>query len=270
MKSHRVVLMLVVMCTVFSVLAPAVASAQAPPACALADFALLGEASTFNGVASADSIYLKARLKAGRSYVAIAWAPIGGGPLGEDDADLSIDYFTDSTCTTAATTVSVLPATAEPSVTVPGHTGAQVSIIPTTSGPVYVRIHNNAPTQVLLKAIVFETTVFSPWWFAGGTNTAYAEIRNNSGDTVAATLTAFRPNGTVCGTTNLTIAGDGNTAVDIGALGTCRAALSGSAQIAFQGAPGGVTANITTIDVTLGTSFDSPFSPRMVWSLLDR
>ena len=62
-------------------------------------------------------------------------------------------------------------------------------------------------------------------------------------------------------------AGDGNTAVDLGALGTCRASVSGSAQIAFQG---GVTANITTIDVTLGTSFDSPFTPRMVWSLLDR
>ena len=77
MKAHRVVLMLVAVCTVFSVLAPAVASAQAPPACALADFALLGEASTFGAVGSADSIYLKARLKAGRSYVAIAWAPIG-------------------------------------------------------------------------------------------------------------------------------------------------------------------------------------------------
>ena len=49
MKAHRVVLMLA-MCTVFSVLGPAVASAQAPPACALGDFALLGEATTFNGV----------------------------------------------------------------------------------------------------------------------------------------------------------------------------------------------------------------------------
>jgi hypothetical protein len=28
--------------------------------------------------------------------------------------------------------------------------------------------------------------------------------------------------------------------------------------------PGGVTANITTIDVVYGTSFDSPFTPRMV------
>ena len=134
MKAHRVVPMLVAMCTVFSVLAPAVASAQAPPACALADFALLGEASTFSGVASADSVYLKARLKAGRSYVAIAWAPIGGGPLGEDDADLSIDYFTDSACTTAATTVSVLPATAEPSVTVTGHTGARSASFPRPAG----------------------------------------------------------------------------------------------------------------------------------------
>ena len=31
-----------------------------------------------------------------------------------------------------------------------------------------------------------------------------------------------------------------------------------------------IDGHITTIDVTLGTSFDSPFSPRMIWSLLDR
>jgi hypothetical protein len=209
----------------------AVASAQAPPACAR-DFALLGEASTFNGVASADSIYLKARLKAG----APTWLSRGprsaAGRL-EDDADLSIDCY-GQYCTTAATTVTGAPATAEPSVDVLGHKGAQVSIIPDRR-PVTSALHN-APTQVLLKAIVFETTVFSPWWFAGGAN---QNIRDQEqlGDTVAATLTAFRPNGTVCGTTNLTIAGDGNAAVEIGSLGTCQAALSGSAQIAFQERP---------------------------------
>jgi hypothetical protein len=267
MKTCRLVLLGLGTYVVVGILAPSVAEAQPVNPCSLADFALLGEASQFDGVAAGGNMYLKTRLKAGRSYVALAWAPIGGGPLGEDSADLSVDYLTDD-CTTPATTVATL--SSEPSLTVPGHVGGQVSIIPTTSGPVYIRVHNNAPTSTLLKVMVFETTLFSPWWFTGGTNQAYAEIRNNSGDTVAATITAFSPNGTVCGTSNLSIAGDGNAAVDIGALGTCRAAVSGSAQIAFQSMPAGLTANITTIDVVAGTSFDSPFTPRMVWSMLNR
>jgi hypothetical protein len=270
MKGNRVVLTLLAVFAILCVLMPAPAQAQPPNPCTQADFGLPGEASTFNTVAAADSVYLKTRLRAGRSYVALAWAPTGGGPAGEDDADVSLDFFTDNTCTTAAATVAVLPATSEPSVIVPGHAGAQVSIIPTTSGTFYIRAHNNAPTVVLLKVMVFETTISSPWWFAGGSNQAFAEIRNNSGDAVAATVTVFRPNGTVCGTTNLNIPGDGNTAVSLGTLGTCAAAVSGSAQIAFQGMPGGVTANVTTIDAVNGTSFDSPFSPRMVWALLNR
>jgi hypothetical protein len=35
--------------------------------------------------------------------------------------------------------------------------------------------------------------------------------------------------------------------------------------VAFQGQPGGMAANITTLDVPNGTSVDSPFTPRMVW-----
>lgn len=267
MRAHRVVLMLLT-CT--ALMAPAVAQAQPVNPCTLADFGLLGEASQFGAVASGDSVYLKTRLKAGRSYVAIAWAPIGGGPLGEDSADLSIDYFTDDTCTTAATVVSILPAASEPSVNVPGHAGALVSIIPAASGPVYIRIHNNAPTQTLLKTMVFETTLFSPWWFTGGTNQAFIEMRNNSGTAVTAEVTLFRSTGTVCGTTSVPIAADGNAAIAVNSVGTCLAASSGSAQIAFQGMPGGIVANITTISAPDGTSFDSPFVPRMVWALLNR
>jgi hypothetical protein len=268
MRAHRVVLMLLATCAISGVEAPSAAYAQPVNPCTLADYAFFGEVSQFGGVPSGDAVYLKARVRAGRSYVAMAWAPIGGGPLGEDNADLSIDYFTDDACTTPAATMANL--TGEPSLTVPGHIGAQVSLIPTVSGPIYIRIHNNAPTSTLLKATLFETTIFSPWWFVGGTNLAYVEIRNNSSDTVAATVTIFRSNGTVCGTSNLSLAGDGNAAVEISSLGTCGVAVSGSAQIAFQGMPGSVTGNITTINVLLGTSFDSPFSPRMVWSLFNR
>ena len=70
--------------------------------------------------------------------------------------------------------------------------------------------------------------------------------------------------------TSVPIAADGNAAIAVNSVGTCLAASSGSAQIAFQGMPGGIVANITTISAPDGTSFDSPFVPRMVWSMLNR
>jgi hypothetical protein len=72
--------------------------------------------------------------------------------------------------------------------------------------------------------------------------------------------------GADCGTTSAALAGGGNAAILINSVGSCAAAVSGSAQIAFDGTPGGLAANITTISVPDGTSFDSPFTPTMVWS----
>jgi len=66
------------------------------------------------------------------------------------------------------------------------------------------------------------------------------------------------------------VAGFGNAAVSVASVGTYASALSGSAQIAFPGSPGGLVANITTLDVVNGTSFDAPFSPRMVWGTFSR
>jgi len=102
------------------------------------------------------------------------------------------------------------------------------------------------------------------------TNQAFVEIRNNMNDTTDARLTAYGPTGAVCGTTTLSIPGNGNTAVAINSLGSCASTVSGSAQIAFPGTPAGLVANTTTIDAVNGTSFDSPFTPRMVWSTFSR
>jgi hypothetical protein len=268
MKAHRVLLTLLAACTTVCVMAPSVAQAQVNP-CTVADFALLGERAHYDSLAAGAAIYLKTPVTAGRSYTVMAWGPFGGGPLGEDDIVLSVDLFTDNTCTTAATTVSTTQF--EPLLSILGHTGKQVSIVPTATGPLYVRVQNDATTTALtVHALVIETTLFSPWWFTGGTNQAYIEVRNSMVGATTAQITLYKPDGTVCGTTSVPIAGNGNAAVSINTVGTCAAALSGSAQIAFAGTPGGMTANITTIDVPNGTSFDSPFVPRMVWSTFSR
>ena len=119
--------------------------------------------------------------------------------------------------------------------------------------------------------MIVETTLFSPWWFSGGTNQAFVEVKNNMLGPTNALVTLYRSDGTVCGTADVPLAGNGNAAIVVGSIGTC-AGGSGSAQIAFAGTPGGLIANITTIDGPNGTSFDSPFAPRMVWagSVADR
>jgi hypothetical protein len=177
---------------------------------------------------------------------------------------LDTAFYTDSACTVLAATVDQTDR--EPSLSAGNHNGDAVSIIPTFTGTLYVRAINNVATAYYVNTVVMETSLFSPWWFTGGTNQAYVELRNNMTNSTTGTLTFYASNGVVCGTSNFSLAGNGNTAVLINGVGTCVGSIFGSAQVAFQGTPGGMAANITTLDVPNGTSFDSPFTPRMVWS----
>jgi len=264
MKGHRIVLSFFVTLVALWGVAPAVAHAQVPT-CSAADYVLLGERVRYD-VAKDNAVYLKTRVVAGRSYHVMAWGPFGGGVNGEDDIDISVDLFTDANCNTPATVVS--KDAFEPVPNVPGHVGAQASLIPDATGPVYIRVRNNN-TDAALQAMIVETTLFSPWWFTGGTNQAFIEVTNNMDSATSAVVTVRTSGGATCGTTTVPLAPGGNAAVSVKALGTCSGG-SGSSQISFNGTPGGLTANTTTIDGVQGTSFDSPFVPRMTWSLLPR
>ena len=260
MKGHRIVLSFFVTMVALWGAAPTVAHAQ----CADVDYVVLGERVRYN-VTAGNAIFLKTKVTAGRSYHVMAWGPFGGGITGADDIDVSVDLFSDATCSTPATVVST--AAFEPVPSVPGHLGAQASIIPATTGPLYVRVRNNG-TDADVQAMIVETTLFSPWWFTGGTNQAFIELSNNMDTATTAVVTVRRSDGTVCGTSPVALAGGGNAAIAIKAVGTCDG--SGSSQISFNGTPGGISANTTTIDGVQGTSFDSPFVPRMTWSLVAR
>ena len=259
MKGHRIVLSFFVTMVALWGAAPTVAHAQ----CADVDYVVLGERVRYD-VTAGNAIFLKTKVTAGRSYHVMAWGPFGGGITGADDIDVSVDLFSDATCSTPATVVST--AAFEPVPNVPGHLGAQASIIPATTGPLYVRVRNNG-TDAAVQAMIVETTLFSPWWFTGGTNQAFIELSNNMDTATTAVVTVRRADGTVCGTSPVALAPGGNAAVSIKVLG-CDG--SGSSQISFNGTPGGISANTTTIDGVQGTSFDSPFVPRMTWSLVAR
>lgn len=232
--------------------------------CANADFLMMGIGRS-QVVTDTQSRFYKARVVAGRSYSIYSWAPFQDA--GEGSVSIDHVLFSDSACTTGAATVST--AAKEPTVSVIGHGGDNDTIIPNFTGTLYIRVDNNstAPASYSVFTAIQETTLFSPWWFVGGTNQAFAEIKNATNTSIAYTLTAYRANGTVCGTSSGTLSSNGNAAVSIGTIGTCGAAISGSADIAFQGPPGAVVANITTIDGVQGTSFDAAFTPRMPWAI---
>ena len=88
-----------------------------------------------------------------------------------------------------------------------------IACIPPADGVVYIQVANNIGAPYTMHVLIIETTLFSPWWFTGGTNQAFVEVRNNMNDTTDAKLTAYGATGAVCGTTTLSIPGNGNTAV---------------------------------------------------------
>ena len=230
--------------------------------CANAQLLFMGIGRSQSYTAGQNRFY-KVRVVAGRSYSVYTWAPF----IDASAASSNVQHvlFSDAACSTSATTQST--AAKEPIVDVIGHTGDNDTIIPTFTGTMLIQVTNFGSATASAFTAIQETTVFSPWWFAGGTNQAFAEIKNATNTSMAYTLTAYRANGTMCGTSSGTLSANGNTAVSIGTLGTCLAAVSGSADIAFQGPPGSIVANITTIDGVQGTSFDSPFTPRMPWAI---
>ncbi len=231
--------------------------------CLNADFLFMGVARS-QSIAAATPRYYKVRIVAGRSYSVYSWAPFQDAS--EGGADIDHVLYSDLTCSVVATTQSTIAK--EPNTDVSFHSGDNDTIIPTFSGTLWIKVSNliGASTYTIYTAVQ-ETTIFSPWWFTGGSNNAFAEIKNATDASIAYTLTAHVLGGATCGTSSGSLAANGNVAINIKDVGTCAATGSGSADVAFQGPPGAVVGNITTLDGTTGLSFDAPFSARMPWAI---
>ena len=264
MKGRRVLPTLIAASALLCLITPATAQA-ANTTCANADFVFPGERAQYT-IGASGSLFFKGKVTSSRSYAVIAWGPFQD--TGEGGVSLSVDLFSDSACTT--TIPGADTSDTEPIVfNISGHSGDHDNVIAQADGTVWIRVNNSIASAYVIHVLFIETTIFSPWWFNGGTNNAFIEVRNNMNTDTSAEVTLYRSNGAVCGTTSVPLAANGNAALIVGLIGTC-AGGSGSAQIAFAGTPGGLVANITTIDGPNGTSFDSPFSPRMVWSTFSR
>jgi hypothetical protein len=133
------------------------------------------------------------------------------------------------------------------------------------SGLTFVRASTGFTLTV--RIVIFETTLYSPWFFvsqAAGYD-AYVEIRNTTSLPLSVTVTAQALDGSTLGSVTRTVPADGGTAVAIGADMAITIG-SGSVRIAHNGIAGSLVANVTTLSGITGLSFDSPATPRMVWS----
>ncbi|HEY7170212.1 MAG TPA: hypothetical protein VH417_05150 [Vicinamibacterales bacterium] len=121
-----------------------------------------------------------------------------------------------------------------------------------------------------MRVLIVETTLFAPWYFVSVESgyEAFVEIKNNTSVSISVTVSALTPGGNAAGSgaKTITLAANGNIAIAVGATFGITTG-NGGLQIASNAAPGGVTANVTTLSTMTGLSFDSPAAPRMVWSL---
>ena len=248
MKGRRVLVTFIAACATVCIMTPSVAQA-ANTTCANADFLYPNERAQYflNGTSS---IFFKFRVNAGRSYVVMSWAPFTDA--GEGGVSLDTALYSDSTCTTGAGGQSSLDR--EPFMAVNDHSGDVDSIIAPADGTIYVDLHNFSAAGQTVHILVVETTLFSPWWFTGGTNQAYVELRNNMSTSTDRHSDLLR--------------GKRQCLRHLGRFGERQRKRGNSDQrcrdlrelclrfraAGFPGTSGGMAANITTLDVPNGTS----------------
>ena len=91
-------LTVVAACAIGLVITPAVARA-ANTTCANADFLFHNERAS-NTLGASSNLFYKTNVVAGRSYAVMAWGPTQD--VGEGGVSVSVDLFSDNTCTTTA------------------------------------------------------------------------------------------------------------------------------------------------------------------------
>jgi len=126
-----------------------------------------------------------------------------------------------------------------------------------------------SPGDTLIRFKMVDTALNGPWFFVESATSynAFIEIGNTTNTAVSVTVTIRNPAGATIGTPQtVAIAGYGNTALNVvSSFGTTVANGSGSVQVAHNGAPGAIVANVTTLSAMTGLSFDAPLTRRQNW-----
>jgi hypothetical protein len=114
---------------------------------------------------------------------------------------------------------------------------------------------------------VVDTTLFCPWFISGNGFEAFILIKNTTAAAHSVTVRLRGANGLAVGTARPGIApANGSFNLQVSASGANGFALSSASAgvlIAHDGPPGGVIANVTSLNFGSGVSFDTPVAPRL-------
>jgi hypothetical protein len=120
-----------------------------------------------------------------------------------------------------------------------------------------------------IRLRVVETTLFCPWLgplFSGSGFESFILMKNTTGAPHTAKVTLTAGGGTTVGTPQTgTVPANGSYNLQVSAappVGFGLSGVSAGVWIAHDGPPGGVIANVTTLNFGSGVSFDTPASPR--------
>lgn len=116
---------------------------------------------------------------------------------------------------------------------------------------------------------IADTSLNGPWFFvdAPSSYNGFVEIGNTTRDGITITVTIRNSAGATIGTPQLRVVpGYGNLALNARTdFGITLTNGTGSVQVSYDGAPGAIVANVTSLSAQTGLSFDSPLTRRQNW-----
>ena len=240
------------------VLASIAASAAAENNSALlAKNVLIGSVSTDAlGVAPADQNWFRYQVKAGRSYC----AEVDNGEVETSIRDTVLTVYRTDGTTVVGTNDDIAD---EPAASVL----SRFCYIATVDEDNLAKVTAGATgTAGTFRVRIIDTTLFCPWFFSGSGFEAFILVKNTTSAPRNATVTLYDPAGTTVGTAQTgTAPGNGSYNLQVSApppTGFGLTSASGGVQIAHNGPPGALIANVTSLSFTSGVSFDTPASPR--------
>jgi hypothetical protein len=234
-----------------------VSAVAAPPSAVLAKNVLIGSVSTDAlGAAPADQNWFRYQVKAGRSYC----VEVDNGETETSIRDTVLDIFASDGVTSLGHNDDV---TDEPSASLL----SRVCYIAGVSEDNLAKVTAGATgTNGTFRVRVVDTTFFCPWFFSGSGFEAFVLIKNTTGTARSVTVSLYQPSGAAVGAPlSGTAPVNGSFNIQVSAAppnGFGLGSANGSVQIAHNGPPGGLIANVTSLSFTSGVSFDTPASPR--------
>ncbi|MEO8430855.1 MAG: hypothetical protein ABI592_05040 [Acidobacteriota bacterium] len=210
-----------------------------------------------NGVAT--QAWFFAPVVAGRSYCAET-GNVESFTLSEKQPNTALVVFGHDTTTAFATNDDV---TNEPR----ARFLSRVCWIPALTEDNFVELVVPSTTYASYIQIRFlETTLYCPWFFIAGDYNAFSLIRNTSNTALSGVVVTWRGlNGTVAGTTTVTVPANGTFIVNARDFVSPALFSNGSIEIAHAGAPDQLKGSTTTLSGTTGLGFDALFEQRKTW-----